>query len=467
MPITMHAWKPVLALLMLLLLFTSCHRLNIDRPVEEYYKVNYAPRLSTLVIPVETSTSTLKKLINREIAGVIYSDTSYSDNDHDNLMLRATRSDSITLSIDRNTVYYRIPLKIWVRKRLEAGFLGYSFGTTQDATAEVALKFKTTVNLNKDWSIGTLTRPDGYEWISYPQMMAGLLKIPLPVIGDLVVEEAMPVISREIDRSVKSTFNLKQLITNAWTSIQQPVKISDEYNIWMQVTPVEVSTVPFGGSGSVFRHSVNVGAMVELSFGANSGKTELKPLPPLKITSALPEHFAVNFSVDIPFSTINEIVRKEFKGYDYSYKRYKINIRDISIYGQGENLIVAMSVEGSVKGSMFLSGKPVFNRETNAVELENLDFSLNTRNVLAKTGSWIFHSGLLRKMSEGLVFPVGDQLREARDEMQNYLKHNRAYPYLTLSGDIDKLETDKILISPASVKAYFQLTGQIRITISE
>ena len=450
-----------------ILLLASCHRLKIDRPAEQYYNVNYSPRPSVISIPVETNVTTLKRLVNKEIAGMIYSDTSFADNDRDNLMLRATRSDSITLAIDRNTVFYRIPLKIWVRKKLETGLLGYSFSTTQDATAEVALKFKTTLTLNKDWSIGTLTRPDGYEWISYPQMMVGLMKIPLPVIGDLLVEEAMPVISREIDLSVKSSFNLRLMMNGAWTSMQQPVRISDEYNIWLRVIPGEVSSVPFSGSGAVLRHTMSVSALVELFFGSNPGKTDHKPLPPLKITSSLPENFTVNFSVDIPFSTINEIVRKEFGGFEYSYNKHRITIRDINLYGQGENLIVAMAVEGSVKGSMFLSGKPVFNRETNSIGIENLDFSISTKNVLVKTGSWLFHSGLLRKMAEGLVFPVGDQVREAREEMKKYLREQQTFQYFSISGDIGKLEPDKILISPESVKAYFQLEGKVRVRISE
>jgi len=450
-----------------ILLLASCHRLKIDRPAEQYYNVNYSPRPSVISIPVETNVTTLKRLVNKEIAGMIYSDTSFADNDRDNLMLRATRSDSITLAIDRNTVYYRIPLKIWVRKKLETGLLGYSFSTTQDATAEVALKFKTTLTLNKDWNIGTLTRPDGYEWISYPQMMVGLMKIPLPVIGDLLVEEAMPVISREIDLSVKSSFNLRLMMNGAWTSMQQPVRISDEYNIWLRVIPGEVSSVPFSGSGAVLRHTMSVSALVELFFGSNPGKTDHKPLPPLKITSSLPENFTVNFSVDIPFSTINEIVRKEFGGFEYSYNKHRITIRDINLYGQGENLIVAMAVEGSVKGSMFLSGKPVFNRETNSIGIENLDFSISTKNVLVKTGSWLFHSGLLRKMAEGLVFPVGDQVREAREEMKKYLREQQTFQYFSISGDIGKLEPDKILISPESVKAYFQLEGKVRVRISE
>ena len=138
---------------------------------------------------------------------------------------------------------------------------------------------------------------------------------------------------------------------------------------------------------------------------------------------------------------------------------------DISVYGQGENLIVALVVEGSVKGTIYLSGIPVFDRETMSVGLTNLDFQVSTRNALIKTASWMFHSGLIQKLSSNLVFPVGDRLKDARKELNSYLEQNQSLSFFRIRGDIDKLDPDRILIAPDAVKAFFQFEGKIRVTV--
>ena len=467
LPLVLERHLPPLIplLFFFLVLLAGCRVLKTERPPEEYRTAAYSPRYSYINIPVGTDIKTLKKLINRELNGVIYSDTSFEDHDRDNLMLRATKSDSITISIDGNQVFYRVPLKIWLRKRFTAGVLGFNYSTTQDATAEVALKFKTTVSLNKDWGINTITLSDGYDWISYPQVLVGLIQIPLPVISDLLVKSNLPTITREIDRGVKETFNLKPLMTDLWTRMQKPVRVAGGYPLWLKLTPAEFSSVPIRATGSSINHTVGMKALVQLFFGPEPEYSINPDLPPLKITSSIPDNFNINFSVDIPFSQINELARKQLIGYVFSYRNYKISVLDISVYGQGENLIVALVVEGSVKGTIYLSGILAFDRETMSVGLTNLDFQVSTRNALIKTASWMFHSGLIQKLSSNLVFPVGDRLKDARKELNSYLEQNQSLSFFRIRGDIDKLDPDRILIAPDAVKAFFQFEGKIRVTV--
>lgn len=451
--------------LFLLFITAGCSVLHIERPPEVYKTVSYSPRYSYISIPVETDAKTLKKIINREIKGVIYADTSFEDHDRDNMMLIASKSDSIGIGIDRNQFTYRVPLKIWLKKRFTAGILGYNYSNIKEATAEVALKFKTTVSLNKDWGINTITMADGYEWISYPQVMVGPMQIPLPVISDLLLKSNLPVITREIDKAIKQSFNLKSVMHDAWIGMQQPFLVSPGDSLWLKLTPVEVSSVPIMGNASSISHSVGIKAMVQLFFGTRPEFEINKSLPPLKITSSIPDNFSINFSLDFPFSWINDLARKQFRGYSFNYRNYKITVQDIAVYGQGENLIVALAVEGSVKGTIYFSGIPVFNKENMTIGLDNLDFSITTRNVLVKSASWMFHSGLLQKIASNLVFPFGDRLLNARRELNSFLDKNQSLSYFRIKGDIEKLEPDNIIITPLSVNARFQFEGRLRVSV--
>ncbi len=78
----------------------------------------------------------------------------------------------------------------------------------------------------------------------------------------------------------------------------------------------------------------------------------------------------------------------------------------------------------------------------------------------------MFHSGLVQKMSESMVYSIGDRLHDARKQLSSYLDQNQSMSYFRIHGDIDKLDPDRILIAPDAVKAYFQFEGKIRVNLS-
>lgn len=450
----------------LVFVISSCKTLKIERPAENYQTVSYSPQYSYINIPVDLEVKALKKLINREISGTIYADTSFEDHDEDNLMLIARKGDSIDLNISRNQLSYRVPLKIWLRKRFKAGILGFNVTDIKDATAEVALKFKTSVTINRDWSVSTFTQSDGYEWITAPQVMIGVTQIPLPFFSDLLIQSNLPTVAKEIDNSIKQTLSIKTMMNDAWTRMQKPVLLSTDYPLWMKITPVEVSTVPIRGTSAFIRHTIGLKALVQLSFGDEPSHALVETMPPLKITSTLPEKFNINVSMDFPFPYLNKLAQTQLSGYTMAYKNYKLTVSDVALYGQGEYLIVAVMVDGSVKGTIYLKGIPVFDRNKLTIRFEDLDFSFATRNVLQKTASWIFHSGLLQKMAQNLEFPLEDKLKSAREEIAACFEKNQSLSYFRIKGEVGKLEPDRILISPGSVRACFVFEGKVWVSIN-
>jgi hypothetical protein len=457
-----NLWFPVL---MLLLSVPACRTLRVEKPAERYDAPEYQPQYSNINIPLEVNPGELKKLVNKRLKGQLYADTSFEDNDRDNLMVFASKLDSIDVGFENNFITYRVPLKIFLRMRIGVQVLGMDLGDIRDADAAVALKFKTKLSLNRDWSLATVTLPDGYEWISTPTASFGGFNLPLPLISDLLLQGSLGDIAKGIDKSVKSAVNFRKIMDDAWTAMQKPVLLSPRDSLWLRLSPVELSSVPLQGKAGNLVSSIGLRALVELYFGREPACSLNTGLPPLRITSALPEQFNINLSLDIPFDYINSLARTSMRGYTLSYGRYKVTVRDITIYGQGDHLIVELPVDGSLRGTVYLAGRPVFNKDSLSIEMDDLDFSVSTKNVAAKTASWLFHSGLLQKLRSGLVFPVGEPLRSARAEVAAMLRENRSVENFRINGNVEKLEPETIRITPGSVRAYFVLTGRVKVQL--
>ncbi|MEI6455671.1 MAG: DUF4403 family protein [bacterium] len=457
----------LLSLLLLLLAASACTTIRVEKPAERYDIPEYHPQYSDINIPLEVNKGQLKKLINKRLTGQLYADTSFDDNDQDDLMLFASKTDSIDVGFENNFLTYRVPLKIYLKKRTAVEVFGINLGEIRDASAEVALKFKTKLSINRDWSLATVTMPDGYEWISTPSVSVAGFTLPLPVVSDLLLQGSLGDIAKGIDKSLKSVVDLRKTVGEAWTAMQKPFLISPGDSLWLKLSPVELSSVPIQGTkdGSILT-SLGLKTLVELFYGQEPAFTVNPGLPPLKITSALPGQFNINLSLDIPLPYINSLARTVMRGYTMTYKDYKVIIKDITIYGQGENLIVELPVEGTVRGTIYLAGIPVFNKDSLTIEMDNLDFSVATKNVAVKTASWLFHSGLVQKLRAGLVFPVGEQLRSARESVAAALHENRSIENFRINGQVERLEPEKIEITPGSVKAYFLFEGKLRVRLN-
>ncbi len=453
-------------LLLLFLGFSGCSVLKIQRPPESYEEVKIQPPVSCLSIPFEANLKKMELLVNRQFSGLIYADTSFDDNDHDNLMVKAWKMADIKLSMNGNQLFYQVPLSVWIKKKFVIGAFGIGVSDTREVTGQVILKFHTRLAIQKDWSISAITFSDGYEWVTTPVIqLAGGISIPLPFISDLLLEANQKDINTQIDKAFQSSFDLKSWFTPVWKNIQVPIKLSGEYPLWVKITPLEITTVPLQGSQEMMNHTIGIKAYTELFYGDEPAYQVNETLPDLKITSRLDDDFRISMGVDVPFPVINEVAAKQLVGKQFQQGKYLIEVKDVFLYGSGGKLVIALKIAGSVRGTIYLSGKPYYDRESSSLKVKNLDFDIRTKNVLIKSASWIFHQNLLQTLSQQLTFPLGDQLNSAQNQLQSFLDGNKKVQYFGISGAIDKPEIGDILITRASIKTMIIFTGKLKIVL--
>ena len=445
---------------------SGCAVLKVERPPESYEVNNIQPPVSYLTIPLDIDLKKVEKLVNQQFKGLIYADTSFDDNNHDNLMVKAWKMSDIKLTMDGNQLLYQVPLSVWIKKKFEIGAFGIGISDTREVTGNVILKFRTRISVGKDWTISTMTFSDGYDWVTTPVLqLAPGISIPLPFISDLLMQANEDDINKKIDKALQSSFDLKSNLSQIWNKIQIPIKLSDQYPLWAKITPLEISMVPIQGSVDILHHSVGVKANTELFYGDEPAYHLNLDIPDLKITSRLDNDFRISLASDIPFPSINEIAKQQLVGYQYKQGKNRVEIKNIYIFGSGDKLVVALDITGTVKGTIYLSGKPYYDKETSSLRIKDLDFDIRTKNVLIRSASWILHQNLLQTLGKKLSFSIDDQLKSAQNQLQSFLDGNKKVQYFGISGTIDKPEIGDIFITQESVKAVIIFTGRIKISL--
>ena len=113
----------------------------------EEYEERPEDLTSYLNIPIKISLKSLEQSINNQLEGIIYEDKDMQDGD--NMMVRAEKKEDIKLSVDSQSIKYKLPLGLWIK---------YDIGISNvEADGDIALDFKTSFKITEDWKVETIT----------------------------------------------------------------------------------------------------------------------------------------------------------------------------------------------------------------------------------------------------------------------------------------------------------------------
>lgn len=189
-------------------------------------------------------------------------------------------------------------------------------------------------------------------------------------------------------------------------------------------------------------------------------------LPPLNLNPTIGNDFKFNCMTSIPFDEAEKLAKKYLVGQVFSESGKSVKIEDINLFGQGEKMVVDAKLSGSFTGQIYFIGVPFYNKETNSIEIKDLDFDLDTKSVLLKTAKWLFSKTLTKKIQSSMKFPLDENLSSIKNEIQKQLNGYQITNGVLLKGTVNNLNLNDIHLSPDKIKVYFNSTGLLNIFLT-
>lgn len=429
---------------------------NAPKPAEQYTPANAAPPVpSRLTIPINISIQDLAYRVNTVMPQVLYEDLSFSDNNNDGLMLKAVKSQDVTLHFSGNLIKYRIPLKLWMKQNL--------YVTDAEGTGELALNLKTSFSINPDWTLSTKTEVEFHEWISKPVLKTGLGNIGVEGIANLVLNSSKKTLAKTLDRTVSQQINLRPFVEEAWMALQEPVLLSEEFQMWVKTTPVSIGITPITTDWNYLKAKVSVETLNDVTFGAKPAFRQNTSLPYLTIINEAPDDFQVRIATDVPFSEAERLAKITLQGQEFSSGKKKVKIEDLQLWGSGDKVVVNAQLSGSFKGNIYFIGRPQVNMVKNQVEISDLDYHVDTRNFLLKSASWLFQGLIRKKMADAMAFPLEENLTDLKKSIQETLNHYEIDSGVLLTGQLDQIFVENTQVTPQGILV--NLFGQGRVQV--
>lgn len=315
--------------------FSACGAVKNQpqRPMESYQPpMEVPPSVSTVNIPVRLNAAEIERLLNNRLSGVIYEDKNLED---DGLMMNATKSQNINIRLDGLQMNYRVPLKLWVFKKV-FGNRGF------EAEGELALTFRTTININPDWTVQPVTELVGYDWIKNMAMKTGFGSIDVKYIANIIIDRSKSTLTSAIDQQLKNQFQIKSSLEEAWQLMQRPVSMNSSYGTWwVKLTPQSIAMTPFRTTGDVIESTITATSFAEVVAGTQQPNFYPNTaLPPFKLGGAAVNDFAANLTTDISMKEAESMAKTYVLNQKFYPGGKEIVVRDIQLFGQNDKIVV-------------------------------------------------------------------------------------------------------------------------------
>jgi hypothetical protein len=200
-----------------------------------------------------------------------------------------------------------------------------------------------------------------------------------------------------------------------------------------------------------------------MAVGPQPSQQPLLALPDLKLVSAIDRNFRITLNSDLFYREVITIASPLLLNKELGSKEKSIIIKNLDIYGNGDKLIIKVETSGSFEGAFYLTGKPLFNPQTNIFSVEEIDFDMSTQDILFKSANWLLHGTIKSKIQEKLKMDLTPRLEESRAMAQKAMDHIKLIEHIFLKGSIKTIKLSDMMVQKDKISIQVYTEGETAI----
>lgn len=291
-----------------------------------------------------------------------------------------------------------------------------------------------------------------------------------PVIADVVplltagLNARLSTFAAAIDRTVAEQAEAKQRAEVIWQQLQEPVEL--KRGMWLAYQPSDAQAGPI-----TTEEEATVRSVVRLVFnpiitlGTKPDLTHT-PLPALHLGQpAAEEGVHLRIPLHISYEELNRRLRPQVVGEEIRPPvGAPIRVTGLEVYGSGDRLIAAVTVAGGVNGTLYLAGQPSLDPDTQILEFRGFNFTMDTRNVLARTIASRGHDAIVEKVLPDTKIDLRDHFEELRNQIDRQLTRELV-PGTWLQGSVSRIEPRGLYPTLNGLEIQLVVDGNLKLTI--
>ena len=289
--------------------------------------------------------------------------------------------------------------------------------------------------------------------------------------GQDITATVMDGLKKELDLSRKmmedsfGTVNLRPYLQQVWN------KLNDVYPIpeagYFTLNPKQLRMEKLNAVNDLLNIQIGISATPQI--------TLIKPQPigtviPNLAPASNREGFNIHLEAALQYDSLSKVINGylQHKRFDLSegiLKRHII-VEECKVYsGLNDNMVVEMAFRGSHSGTVYFTGKPVYNHEKKQIEMQSFDYDLQTRDFLLKTAKWLFNNKIVSEIRKHTSIDMSSYYDTAKVTLNEWL--NKEWTTgIKGSGNITDLRLTDVKALESHLLIRTNCSGKLNIAIT-
>lgn len=414
---------------------------------------------SFVSLPIEIHLMDIQKQLNKNLTGLIYEDDVLED---DNTKLKIWKTSDIVLEEINGVLFSKVPLKILATVKYGTDFLGLNDTRNVYLDGVITLKSKTHLY---SWKLTTKSEIYDFEWNESPSVEIAGKRIPITYLINPAISIFKKKIASQIDEAINKTCEFDSYVLDALEKISKPILVNESYETWFKLEPIELYVKQAELKNRKITMEMGLKCIMQTMIGQEPLNNFNKKNIILKPVSSMPDKVSVSLAAVSTYESASGIITKNFKGQIFGTGKRTVIVQKVKLWEKEGKLIIALDLLGSLSGTIYLSGFPKYNSLTNEIYFEELDYVLNTKNVLLKSANWLAQKSILNKIKENCKYSIKENLELGRKNMLFYLNNHSPIKGVYVNGILNDLIFEKVELSKSAIIAFITTTGKVKISI--
>lgn len=349
--------------------------------------------------------------------------------------------------------------KFRVRGRLEPGGPVSGCGYKPEPLRRMVLKASAKLSWAPD---GTIESKSSYEPPQLPDPCAlEMLDVDMVPVLKKLIEARLPAVTRALDASIREQSVSRKRIATLWRNLQQPWEMHP--GLWLTLSPSGIAVAPLESEGEkAFKTSLALDISPRAERGTRPAAAEV-PLPRVAVGAPKGSGCHLVVPLRLSYAAMNERLQKDVVGTELDAGPLgTIKVVSTFLYGSGDRLAMEVGVSGGVNGKIYAIGKPVLDRSALMLKIEDLDLTVETKNLFAKAANSLARDKLIAALEPSTRVDLKAPIENLRRDMQSRLRRE-IIPGVRMEASEVKVDPRAVYPAPGGIEIQAVVDGSLTL----
>jgi Domain of unknown function (DUF4403) len=364
------------------------------------------------------------------------------------------RSGPVSLYGRGDRVYGSVPIYGALEGQGANRFTARIHGETE---ASATIESEARPQLTRDWSLD-LNLSDGFRWSEPPVLHVLGREIPLAKYAEPRIRTQLAHV-RERALAAARRLDLRDKAATAWRHAFEPIELSDNPEVWLQLTPQNAAFAGVGADTRVLRGSLELSGSAQTFVGQQPPTVTANALPPLGRDVSEPGEFDVVLPIRIGYDIMKDKITQALTAVAPAVG---MAVRDVEVYPSSGKLVVGLRVAKAPETDpnaghwVYLTGALQVDAEGHAVRFADLGAVTDDEEVTAMINPFVTRLRDAMSVDYGVAYE--NLLNAANAKLTRPLKDG-----FRMEGHLSSAKLAKTYLSADGMVIAVRASGELKI----